>query len=112
MADIKKYQGVFPGFYACYEDNGSVSPARTRAFAKYLLEKGLKGLYVGGNDHHCLRRQQQHRRLSGAGPPCRAFGYGRHRHHRHPCGHAHADRSDLAVVDEVSAMIDDVFAKY
>ena len=39
MSDIKKYQGVFPAVYACYEDDGSVSPARTRALAKYLLEK-------------------------------------------------------------------------
>ena len=41
MSDIKKYQGIFPAFYACYEDNGPVSPARTRALAKYLLEKGV-----------------------------------------------------------------------
>ena len=44
MKDITKYQGIFPAFYACYEDDGSVSPARTRALTKYLLEKGVKGL--------------------------------------------------------------------
>ena len=54
MSDIKKYQGVFPAFYACYEDDGSVSPARTRALAKYLLEKGVKGLYVGGSSGECI----------------------------------------------------------
>ena len=42
MSDIKKYQGIFPAFYACYEDNGPVSPARTRALAKYLLDKGVE----------------------------------------------------------------------
>ncbi|WP_298024972.1 dihydrodipicolinate synthase family protein [uncultured Dysosmobacter sp.] len=54
MFDIKKYQGIFPAFYACYEDDGSVSPARTRALAKYLLDKGVKGLYVGGSSGECI----------------------------------------------------------
>jgi len=54
MFDIKKYQGIFPAFYACYEDDGSVSPARTRVLAKYLLDKGVKGLYVGGSSGECL----------------------------------------------------------
>ena len=44
---IEKYQGVIPAFYACYDEQGSVSPERTRALARYLLEKGVKGLYVG-----------------------------------------------------------------
>ena len=54
MSDIKKYQGIFPAFYACYEDDGSVSPARSRALAKYLLDKGVKGLYVGGSSGECI----------------------------------------------------------
>ena len=54
MFDIKKYQGVFPAFYACYEEDGSISPARTRALAKYLLDKGVKGLYVGGSSGECI----------------------------------------------------------
>lgn len=54
MSDIKKYRGVIPAFYACYEDDGSVSPARTRALARYLLEKGVTGLYVGGSSGECI----------------------------------------------------------
>nr|WP_325194858.1 dihydrodipicolinate synthase family protein [uncultured Oscillibacter sp.] len=63
MSDIKKYQGVFPAFYACYEDNGSVSPARTRALAKYLLEKGVKGLYVGGSSGECIYQSVAERKV-------------------------------------------------
>ena len=63
MSDIKKYQGVFPAFYACYEDDGSVSPARTRALAKYLLEKGVKGLYVGGSSGECIYQSVAERKL-------------------------------------------------
>ena len=62
MSDIKKYQGVFPAFYACYEDDGSVSPARTRALAKYLLEKGVKGLYVGGSSGECIYQGVEERK--------------------------------------------------
>ena len=63
MSDIKKYQGVFPAFYACYEDNGSVSPARTRDLAKYLLEKGVKGLYVGGSSGECIYQSVAERKV-------------------------------------------------
>ena len=63
MSDIKKYQGVFPAFYACYEDDGSVSPARTRALAKYLLEKGVKGLYVGGSSGECIYQSVAERKV-------------------------------------------------
>ena len=42
--DLNKYQGIFPAFYACYDDAGEVSPARARAFTEYLIEKGVNGL--------------------------------------------------------------------
>ena len=61
--DIKKYQGVIPAFYACYEDDGSVSPARTRALAKYLLDKGVKGLYVGGSSGECIYQSVAERKV-------------------------------------------------
>ena len=63
MFDIKKYQGIFPAFYACYEDDGSISPQRTRALARYLLEKGVKGLYVGGSSGECIYQSVAERKL-------------------------------------------------
>lgn len=61
--DISKYQGVIPAFYACYEDDGSVSPARTRALARYLLNKGVRGLYVGGSSGECIYQSVEERKL-------------------------------------------------
>ena len=61
--DITKYQGVLPAFYACYEEDGSVSPSRTRALARYLLNKGVKGLYVGGSSGECIYQSTAERRL-------------------------------------------------
>ena len=52
--DLNKYQGIFPAFYACYDDAGEVSPARARAFTEYLIEKGVNGLYVGGSSGECI----------------------------------------------------------
>ena len=46
MRDLEKYRGIIPAFYACYEDDGSVSPERTREFTRYLINKGVKGLYA------------------------------------------------------------------
>jgi len=54
MRDLTKYEGIFPAFYACYEADGSISAPATRALAKHLLEKGVKGLYVGGSSGECI----------------------------------------------------------
>ena len=42
MRDITKYQGIIPAFYACYEEDGSISTERTKALAEHLLKKGVK----------------------------------------------------------------------
>ena len=54
MKDIAKYQGIIPAFYACYDKDGQVSAPAVRALAKYLLDKGVKGLYVGGSSGECI----------------------------------------------------------
>ena len=50
----KKYTGIFPAFYACYDDAGEISPSRTRELAKYLLAQGVQGLYVNGSSGECV----------------------------------------------------------
>lgn len=54
MRNIEKYKGIVPAFYACYDDNGKVSPARTREMAEYLIDKGVQGLYVNGSSGECI----------------------------------------------------------
>ncbi|MDE6455310.1 MAG: dihydrodipicolinate synthase family protein, partial [Dysosmobacter sp.] len=54
MKDLSKYQGIFPAFYACYDKDGAVSAPAVRALAKFLLDKGVKGLYVGGSSGECI----------------------------------------------------------
>ena len=64
MTDLTKYRGIFPAFYACYEDDGSVSPARARALARYLKDKGVKGLYVGGSSGECIYQSVDERKAT------------------------------------------------
>ena len=54
MKDLAKYQGIFPAFYACYDQDGKVSAPAVRALAKFLLDKGVRGLYVGGSSGECI----------------------------------------------------------
>ena len=58
---LEKYHGVIPAFYACYEEDGSVSVARTRALARLLVDKGVKGLYVGGSSGECIYLEKEER---------------------------------------------------
>ncbi len=58
---LEKYKGVIPAFYACYEDDGTVSAQRTRKLARYLVGKGVKGLYVGGSSGECIYQEKEER---------------------------------------------------
>ncbi|MEG1458276.1 MAG: dihydrodipicolinate synthase family protein [Acetivibrio sp.] len=62
--DITKYQGVIPAFYACYDEAGQVSPKRVRELAKYLINKGVKGLYVGGSSGECIYQSIEERMIT------------------------------------------------
>ena len=54
MRDLSKYHGIFPAFYACYDKDGKVDGKAVRLLAKYLLDKGVQGLYVGGSSGECI----------------------------------------------------------
>lgn len=63
MSKLEKYKGIIPAFYACYDDEGNVSPERTQALAKHYLEVGVKGLYVGGSSGECIYQNVEERKL-------------------------------------------------
>lgn len=62
--DTKKYEGVFPAFYACYDDYGKVDPQRIKALTRYLIEKGVHGLYVGGSSGECIYQSVEERKIT------------------------------------------------
>ncbi len=63
MRGLKKYHGLFPAFYACYDESGEVSISRTKALAKYLRDAGVKGLYVGGSSGECIYLSPEEREI-------------------------------------------------
>lgn len=63
MRDLKKYEGVIPAFYACYDDQGEISPERVRALVEYFLVKGVQGLYVNGSSGECIYQSVAARKL-------------------------------------------------
>ncbi len=62
MSNIKKYEGIIPAFYACYDDNGAVSIERTKALAQWFVEQGVQGLYVGGSSGECIYQGKEERK--------------------------------------------------
>lgn len=58
---FEKYRGVIPAFYACYGEDGSVSPERARKLARHLVDKGVRGLYVGGSSGECIYQEKEER---------------------------------------------------
>lgn len=63
MRDLKKYEGVIPAFYACYDDQGEISLERVRALVEYFLVKGVQGLYVNGSSGECIYQSVADRKL-------------------------------------------------
>ncbi len=59
MRNLDKYKGVIPAFYACYDDEGEISPERVRALTAYFVQKGVKGVYVNGSSGECIYQSVQ-----------------------------------------------------
>lgn len=63
MPKLEKYRGVIPALYAAYDDNGVISPERAKKLARYLADKGVKGLYVGGSSGENIYQSVDERKL-------------------------------------------------
>ena len=63
MKDITKYQGIFPAFYACYDAEGGNNPEAVRALTRWFIEKGVKGVYVGGSSGECIYQSKEERKV-------------------------------------------------
>ncbi len=50
---MKKYRGVFPALYACYDSTGHVHPKGIRQLTNLLCRAGVSGIYVNGSFGEC-----------------------------------------------------------
>ena len=62
MTDITKFQGIIPAFYACYDKEGNISPEAVRELTRWFIQKGVKGLYVGGSSGECIYQGKEERK--------------------------------------------------
>lgn len=63
MRDLEKYKGIIPAFYACYDEEGNISPQGVRALTKYFVDKGVKGVYVNGSSGECIYQSVEDKKL-------------------------------------------------
>lgn len=63
MSDLTRFHGVLPAFYACYDDEGQVSPERVRALTRYFVDSGVKGTYVCGSSGECIYQSKEERKV-------------------------------------------------
>ncbi len=64
MRNLDKYKGIIPAFYACYDDEGNISPERVQALTRYFVAKGVKGVYVGGSSGECIYQSVEDRKIT------------------------------------------------
>ena len=60
---MKKYQGIFPAFYACYDSKGDICPETVEKYTGWLIQKGVQGVYVGGSSGECIYQSVADRKL-------------------------------------------------
>jgi N-acetylneuraminate lyase len=58
-----KYSGIIPAFYACYDESGNINGEAIEVFAELLINKGVKGVYVGGSSGECIYQSVAERKL-------------------------------------------------
>lgn len=63
MRELDKYKGVIPAFYACYDENGEISPERVRLLTEFYIKKGVKGVYVNGSSGECIYQSVEDRKV-------------------------------------------------
>lgn len=63
MKNLDKYKGVIPAFYACYDEEGNISPEGVRNLTKYFIEKGVKGVYVNGSSGECIYQSVEDKKI-------------------------------------------------
>ncbi len=64
MAVDKKFAGVFPAFYACYDEKGDISRERASKLAEFYAGVGVKGLYVTGSSGECVFHNVEERKAT------------------------------------------------
>ena len=63
MKDLKKYEGIIPAFYACYDKEGKIDTNAVRELTRFFINSGVQGLYVGGSSGECIYQSKEERKI-------------------------------------------------
>lgn len=63
MRNLEKYHGIIPAFYACYDEEGNISPKRVKELTQFHIDKGVKGVYVNGSSGECIYQSVADKKL-------------------------------------------------
>ena len=63
MSKLDTYRGIIPAFYACYDDEGNISPERVQKLTQHFIDKGVKGVYVNGSSGECIYQSVEERKI-------------------------------------------------
>ncbi|MDF2663178.1 MAG: N-acetylneuraminate lyase [Paenibacillus sp.] len=58
---LKLRPGVYPALHACYSNDGNVNPVAVRKLTRFLIDRGVNGLYVGGGTGEGLLQTAEER---------------------------------------------------
>lgn len=59
---LEKFNGIFPAFYACYDEEGNISESRIKDLSDYMCDKKVQGVYVGGSSGECIYHNLEERK--------------------------------------------------
>ncbi|WP_274363146.1 dihydrodipicolinate synthase family protein [Paenibacillus thermotolerans] len=60
--DLSKFKGVFVAMYSAYDEAGDICAERVRKLARYYVDTGIKGLYVGGSSGEGMLQTTEERK--------------------------------------------------
>lgn len=60
--NLSKFKGVIPAMNSCYDSEGNVSAAAAKKLTRYLIDRGVGGLYVCGSTGEGLLQQPKERK--------------------------------------------------
>ena len=65
MCELKKFCGIIPAFYACYDDHGEINIEGVKKLVRYFIDKGVAGIYVNGSSGECIYQTVDERNSNG-----------------------------------------------
>lgn len=60
--DTNKFRGIIVAISSCYDADGEVSPAAVKRLTRFLIDKGVRGIYVGGSTGEGLLQSVEERK--------------------------------------------------